>query len=177
MPLQHNHAHILDHAVHGIDEEQPLHLCGIRFHRIEDGGHVHQKHREHVVEVLNIAEKNVQRRQNHADAQVHDRQTRDGIHDGQHAPPEGHLIDGREHKEHHQRNAEIDDGRHVFGQQEQVFRHIDFAEYRGVAHQGVHAARGCLPIIAEKQVAGEQVGGIMLHGSAKKPGEHQPHHQ
>ena len=53
--------------------------------------------------------------------------------------------------------------------------HIDFRKDMRVAFQGGHALIGGLAEIAEYQVAGKQIDGIMVHRSAEKAGEYHRH--
>lgn len=175
--VQHDRAHVLDRAVHRIAEEQPLDRRGIAIHRVEDGGHVHQQHGEHVIQILNVPEEHEQRREDEAHADVEEHETQDRIEDRDKFPGEGHPVDRRKQEEHQQRQAEVDHRRDVLGQQEDVLGHVDLGEDVLVGHQGVHAAGGRLAVIAEHQVAREQIRRVMLHVAAEKLREHQPHHQ
>lgn len=140
--MEHDLAHILDRAVHRIAQEQPLHRRRVAVHRIENGGHIHQQHGEHVVQIRDVPEKHEQRRQDQPHADVEDHQAEDRIENRDEFPGERHAVDRRKQEEHQQRQAEVDDRRHVLRQQEDVFRHVDLREDVLVRHQRVHAAVG-----------------------------------
>lgn len=108
--IQHHQAHILDRAVHRVEQKHPLNRRRIAVHRVEDRRHIHQQHRKHVVQVRNIPEKHEQRRQNQPHADVEDHQAEDRIEDRDEFPGERHAVDRREQEEHQQRQAEVDDG-------------------------------------------------------------------
>lgn len=175
--LQHDQTHILDRAVHRVNQEQPLDRRRVAVHRVEDRRHVHQQHREHVVQVRNIPEEHEQRRQNQAHADVEDHQAEDRIEDRDEFRRERHAVNGRKQEEHQQRQAEVDDCRNVLRQQEHVFGHVDLREDVRIAHQRVHAAGCRLAVIREHQVAREQVRRVVRHISAEELGEHQAHDQ
>ena len=87
------------------------------------------------------------------------------------------MVQQAEHKKHAQGQAEVDEGLHIFGQQKQVLGHIDLGEDAGIAHQGGHTLAGGLIEAGENQVSAKQVGGVVVHATAKKLGKDQAHHQ
>lgn len=145
--VQHHAADILDRAVHRIAQEDALDHRGIAVHRVEDGRHIHQQHREHVIQVLNIPEEYIQGGQDQAHADVEHHQAEDRVQDRHEFPGERHAVDRRKDEEHHQRQTEIDDRGHVLRQQEDILGHVDLRKDVLVRHQGVHAAFGCFLII------------------------------
>lgn len=175
--VEHNATDILDRAIHRVEQKQPLDRQRIAIHRVEDRGHIHQQHGEHVVQIRNIPEEHEQGRQDQADANVKDHQAGDRIEDRDELPRERHAVDRREEEEHKQRDAEVDNCRNILRQQEDILGHVDLREDVRVLHQGVHAAGGGFAEEAEQQVACKQVSGVMIHGSAEELREHQLHHQ
>lgn len=166
-----------DEQVHRIQQEQALGRVAIAVNGVENGGHVHQQLGKHCPQILDVPEKHEQRRQNQAHADVEQHQEGNGIQQADQPPGERDVVQYAEHKEHAQRQAEIDEGLDVLGKQEQVLGHVDLGEDAGVAHQGSHPLAGGFVEVAEHQVAAEQIRGVMGRVPPEKLGEHQPHHQ
>lgn len=144
---------------------------------VEDCRHIHQKLGEHGPEVLDIPEKHEQRRQDQAHADIEQDQAAGRVQQQDKLPGEGDVIQNAEQEKHAQCQSEVDQSLDVLGQQEQVLRHIDLGEDIRVFQQRGHPQSGRLAEAGKDQVAAEQIGGIVLHRGAEKPGKDQPHHQ
>ena len=68
-------------------------------------------------------------------------QAQDGIQHHDKLPAERDPIQRREQEKYAQRHRKVDDDRHIFGQDENVFGDIDLGNYRRVSHQGKHSFR------------------------------------
>ena len=177
MSLQYDHPYILDGTVDRVQQEDSLYPGRIPVHSVENRGHIHEKQRKHVIEILRVPEKHEHRGQNHADSQVEHGQHDDRVKDPQHAGPEGDVIQRRKYKENDQRQPEIDDGGDVLAEQEHVFRYIDLSKDLRVRHQRLHAAVGRLLVIGKDQVPGKQISRIVLHVPSKKARKNKAHDQ
>lgn len=166
---------IPDIEIDGVDQKQTLYPIGKGIDGIEDGRHPHDELGQNAPQVLHIAEKDEQRRQDQPHAQIEDHQTHDGIEQQNELPRERDTIQCRKSEEDQQRQPKVDKGGHVLRQQEQVLRHIHLGKYTGVAHKGVHAKVGGIGKVGEHQLTGKQVNHIVVHVVAKKVAEYQPH--
>lgn len=161
--------------VDGVEEEEiPRHRRkGVN--GIEDGGHIHQKLREHRPQILHVPEKDKQGGENQPHANI-EQQQRDNRDQKQHKfPRKCNIVDNTKHEEHDKHKAEIDERLHVFGKQEQILRDIYFCEDPRVSYQRRHALAGGLTKIRKDKVAAEQIGGVVLHGAPEKLGKHHAH--
>ena len=175
--LQHHKPDVFNDAIHRVAQEKALNRRRIAVHGIENRRHIHQKHGEHVIQIRNILEKHKQRRQDQPDANIKNGQAADRIKQRQKLPRKLHAVYRGKDKEHQQRQPEIDDGRHIFGQQEHILGNVDLGKDMRVRHQGVHAAGGGLSEKGEDQVACKQVGGVVLNFFSKKVSENNSHHK
>ena len=112
--VDHHTAEILDCTKYRIDIEHILDIRRIAVYRIEDSRHVHQKHGQDIVEILNIPEKDVQRRKNQANADVEKNQINDRINQRDEFPGERHTVNSSKYKENHQIEAKVDNGGYIF---------------------------------------------------------------
>ena len=133
--FQHNLAEIADVKVDGVEEEEiPRHRRkGVN--GIEDGGHIHQKLREHRPQILHVPEKDKQGGENQPHADVKKHQRKDGDQQQHKFPRECNIVDDTEHEEHDEHKAEIDERLHVFGKQEQILRNVYFCENGNIPHE------------------------------------------
>ena len=170
-------AEVADEQIDGVGQKQALHRVAVMVDGVENGGHIHQQLGEDAPQILDIPEEHEQRRQDQPHAYVEQRQTKDGVEQQDKAPGEDDAVQHAEQEKDAQRQGKVDQRLDVFGEQEQVFRHVDLGENGGVACQRGHALTGGFVEVGKHQVAAEQVGGIVLHAPAKELGEHQTHHQ
>ena len=168
---------IADKEVHRVQQEEIAHHGRVVIDGVEDGGHVHQQLGEHAPQVLDIPEEDEQGGEDEPHPDVEQHQAPHGVEQADELPGEGDVVQGAEQEEHAQGQAEVDEGLHVFGEEEEVFWHVDLGEDAGVAHQGGHALAGGLVEIGEHQVAAEQVGSVVGHVMPEELREDQPHDQ
>ena len=168
---------IADEQVDRVEQKQALDRIGVLVDGVKNRGHIHQKLGEHGPEVLDIPEKHEQRRQDQSHADVEQDQTAGRVQQQDELPGEGDAVQNAEQEKHAQRQSEVDQSLDVLGQQEQVLRHVDLGEDVCVFQKRCHPQDGGLAEAGKDQVAAEQIGGIVFHRSAEKPGKDQPHHQ
>ena len=175
--VNHDHAEVLDDEVDGVYEEEALDRGAIIIHRIEDRGHVHEKLRKHVPEVLHVSEEDKEGREDQSDAEVQEHEAADRVQEQDKAPGERDMVEHAEHEEHTEREAEVDEALDVFGEQEQILRDIHLGKDPGVIHQRAHALVGGLAEEGEHEVAAEEECRVMRGAAAEKLREHEPHHE
>ena len=175
--LDDNLPEVTDKEIHRIQEKQVPHHGGVIIDGVEDSGHVHQQLGENTPEILDIPEENEQGGEDQPHPDVEQNQHADGVEQADQLPGEGDVVQDTEYKEHTQGQAEVDEGLHVLGEEEEVLGHVDLGEDAGVAHEGGHTLTGGLVEVGEDQVAAEQIGGVMRGMPAKKLRENQPHDQ
>ena len=107
MAFKHDHTQVLDVAVDRVQKEYSLNPACKSIRIVEDCGHIHEKQRKHVIQILRIPEKNIQCRKDHSNSDVQHGERNDGIDDCEHAGIERHMVQRYENKEHHQRQPEI----------------------------------------------------------------------
>ena len=161
--------------VNGVEEEEVPRHRRKGVNGIKDGGHIHQKLREHRPEVLHIPEKDEQRREDQPYSDIKQEQRQDRHEQQRKLPRERDAVDDTEHEEHDEHQPEIDERLHVFGKQKQILRYIHFCENGRVPHERGHALAGGLAEIRKDQVAAEQIGGVVLHIAPEELGKHNPH--
>lgn len=88
-PINDDLAEIPDEQVHRIKEKEVLGALGVAVDIVEDGGHVHQQHSEHVVEVLSVPEEDKEGGEDHADADVEEDEPGNGVEQTNKPPGEG----------------------------------------------------------------------------------------
>ena len=177
LAVQDDTAEILDVAVDRVAQKSRLHPGGKAVHGIENGRAVHQKQRKDVIQVIDVPEKDEQRRQHQPHTDVEQNQAGDGVQQHQKARREGNAVDGDEQEEHQQRQAEVDQRRDVFGQQEHILWHVDLGDDAAVVHQRAHAGGGGVLEIVVHQVSAEQVDGVVRLVMREKLAENQAHDQ
>lgn len=170
-------AEVADEQVHRVEEEQMLRHRGVAVDGIENCRHIHQKLGEHAPQVLDIPEKDKQRREDQPHADVEQHQQGHGVKQEDDLPGECDTVQEAKEDEHDHGQAEVDEGLDIFGKEEQILGHIDLGEDGGVAHEGGHSLTRGFIEIGENQVPAEQVGGIVLHVPPEKLGKHQAHDQ
>ena len=163
--------------VDGVEEEEVPRHRRKGVNGIKDGGHIHQKLREHRPQILHVPKKDKQGRKNQPHPNVKKHQRKDGDQQQHKLPRECNIVDDTEHEEHDKHKAEIDERLHVFGKQEQILWNVYFCKDPRVSYQRGHALAGGLAEIRKDQVAAEQIGGVVLHIAAEKLGKHQSHNQ
>lgn len=92
-------AEIADEQVHGVQEEQVLHVRGVAVDGVEDRRHIHQELREDAPEVLNITEEDEQRGEDEPHADVEADEQPDGVEQHDPAPCEGDIVQNTEEDE------------------------------------------------------------------------------
>ena len=75
---------------------------------IKDRRHIHQEHGKDAVQILNIPEKQIQRRQNQSHAQIEYNQANDRVQQKDKLPRNGNPIDHHKNKIDDQRETEVD---------------------------------------------------------------------
>ena len=150
---------------------------GKRIDLIKNCGHIHQKKRKNIIQIPNIPKEHKQSRQHQSNANVKNHQTDNGVDEGKKMDAEGDMVNGSKHEKDAKGQTEIDERGNVFGQQEHILWHIDFADNAPVCHQSVHTAIGGFLEIRKNQVAAEQVCGVMGGIASKELSKHQPHYQ
>ena len=121
--------------VDGVEEEEVLRHRRKGVNGIKDGGHIHEKLREHRPQILHVPEKDKQGGENQPHANI-EQQQRGNRDQQQHKfPRERNAVDEAEHEEHDKHKAEIDERLHVFGKQEQILWYIYFGEDGGIIHE------------------------------------------
>ena len=124
-----------------------------------------------------VPEEDEQGRQDQPEAEVQEHKAGDRVQEQDKAPGKRDMVDHAEHKEHAQRETEVDEALDVLGEEEEVLRDVDLGEDTGVACQGGHALVGGLAEEGEHQVAAEEEDGVMRRRAAEKAREHEPHHE
>lgn len=175
--LNDNLPEIPDEQVDRVEQEGTLHRIAVSVNGVKDGGQVHEKLGEHTPEVLNVPEKYKQCRQDQTHTDVEQHQQRNGVKQHNELPRKRDAVKNAKQEEHDQRQGEVDECLHIFGEQEQILGHVDLRENTGIAHKGGHALIRGLAEATENQVAAEQVSGVVLHIAAEKLGKHQSHDQ
>lgn len=107
--------HILDRAVHRVEQENTLNLQRIAVHLIENRRKIMQQRQKDVVQILGIPEKHLHRRENqaHADAQQHQADNRIQKRDKMPAKPDAIQRSKQEKDQHGQ--AQIDERGDILG--------------------------------------------------------------
>ena len=145
--------------------------------RIKDCRHVHKQLCKHAPKVLNIPEKDKQRREDHPRTDIEQYQEADRVHQTDEAPGERDVVQDTEDKEHTERQAEVNQALDVFGKQKNILRHIDLSENVRVAHQRSHTLIGRITEKGEDQVAAEEVCRIVRGIASEEIRENQAHDQ
>ena len=105
---------------------------------IKNSGHIHQKQRKNAPQVLDVSEKNKERRQNKADSDVKEDKPEDRIDQEDELPGECDMIKNAKNKEHAERQAKVNKALDIFGHQEKILRYIHFGKDTGVLQQAAH---------------------------------------
>lgn len=126
--VNHHEAHVFNHAIHGVAHEKILHPHGIAVNRVEYCRHVHQKQSEKIIKVRDVPEKDVQRRENKANADVEKNQAEYRIYKRKKAPGKVYAVQRRKEEKYHQRDCKVDNRGDVFRQQKYVLWHVDFGK-------------------------------------------------
>ena len=108
-------AEIPDKQVHRVEEKEILGGLGVAVDVVEDGGHVHQQHGKHVVEVLGVPEEDKEGGEDHADADVEEDEPGNGVEQAKELPGEGQPVNGHKDEEHDEDKPEVDEGLHIPG--------------------------------------------------------------
>ena len=87
------------------------------------------------------------------------------------------MIQHTEHEEDHQGNAEIDGCLHIFGEQEQILRHVYLWEYIRVPKKRAHTAARCIGEEGEYDITAEKVDRVVRYRSAEKALEYDAHNK
>lgn len=127
-PLQHDFSEVADIDIDRIQQEQLLPELRKAVDAVKNRGHIHEQQGKNAVQVLDVPEKYVQCRQEQPDPQVEEHQTDHWVDQQNKFPCDGNSVNDHEEGVDQQRNTEIDEGRDVFGEQEQVFGHIYLGE-------------------------------------------------
>ena len=170
-------AEIADIVIQRINLEQYLQIRRERVDRIEHRRDVHQHHRNDAVNILHILKEDIKRRKNESNADIEHDQTDDRIDQKQELPGKSHAVDRREYEEHNHRQPEIDQRRHVLGDQKQRLWDVDMRNDVRVVHQRAHALRRALAEIGEDHDARKKIDRIMRHIPAEEMAENKIEHQ
>ena len=100
MAVQHDDAEILNIAINGVEQEDPLNGRGIAIHRIEDRGHIHQQQRKNIIQIAGVPEENKHGGEDHAHADIEHNQASDWVEQQKEGPTEWNPIDRHKEKEH-----------------------------------------------------------------------------
>ena len=176
-PVDHDQAEIADEEIDRVRQKSALDCGAVIVHGIEDRGHVHDELSGNAPEILHVPEEDIQRREDHAHAEIEEQKKDDRVNEHNQPPREGDMVQNAEEKEHDQGQAEVDEALDVFGHQEQILRHIDLRKDGGVAQKRGHALVRGFAEEGEDQVAAEQIGRVMRGAAPEKLGEHQAHDQ
>ena len=108
VPIQHDLSEIADIEVQGVEQKQIPHHLTVTVNGVEDGGHPHDELGQNTPEVLHVSEKDKQRRQDQADAQVEYDQAHSGVEQEQKFPGERNPIDSCKSEKHQKCQPEVD---------------------------------------------------------------------
>lgn len=114
--LDDDFAEIPDEQVYRVEEKEVPGGLGVAVDVIEDGGHIHQQHGKHIIEVLGVPEKHKQGGEDHADADVEEDEPGDGVEQAKELPGKGQPVYSYKGEEDHQDEAEVDEGLHIPGE-------------------------------------------------------------
>ena len=176
-PLQHDFPEVADIDIDRIQQEQLPPELWKAVDAVKNCGHIHEQQGKNAVQVLDVPEKYVQRRQDQPDPQVEEHQTDHRVDQQNKFPGDGDSVNDHKEGVNQQRNAEIDEGRDVFGEQEQIFGYIHLGENLRVVQQRGHPFIGGVTEKGKDQLSGEEVNGVVLDGGPQKRPENQVHHQ
>lgn len=85
------------------------------------------------------------------------------------------MVKEAEDEEHAERNAKVDDGLNILGEQEHVLWHVNFGEDGRVGYERRHTLGGGLVEVREDQVAAKKVDGVVVDLVAEELGEDDLH--
>ena len=133
---------IFDVGEYGVEQEQPLNGRAKVIDRIENCGKIVEEGEKDAVQVLDVAEEDIECREHHANANVHDHKANDGISEHKEGGGKTYAVADAEHKENDDGETIVDEGRDVLRKQEQVFGYVDLAQNVGVVHKARHTVVG-----------------------------------
>ena len=121
-----------------VKQKEVFYCLAIAIDIIKNSGHIHQKQRKNAPQVLDVSEKNKERRQNKADSDVKEDKPEDRIDQEDELPGECDMIKNAKNKEHAERQAKVNKALDIFGHQEKILRYIHFGKDTGVLQQAAH---------------------------------------